>query len=299
MPSAFTLKIPASSANLGAGFDCLGLALELYNLIQVEPAPQLTVAIEGEGAHTLARDPRNRVVRAMQLACDALGKPLPSVRLHMRNDIPLARGLGSSAAAVIGGLLISHYWYDAALSECALLKLANQLEGHLDNIAPALLGGLCVVSLDGDKPVALKVPWPDRLRCIVFVPDAPLATTHARDVLPRWVSRADAVFNLGRAALWVAALTQERFDLLALATQDRLHQPYRAKLVKGFNPIVRAALDAGARGAFLSGAGSSIAALADSAHTQIADAMRQAATRAGQRGRVLQLGCDQRGARLD
>ncbi|MCA1553313.1 MAG: homoserine kinase, partial [Chloroflexi bacterium] len=223
MPTRFTLQVPATSANLGAGFDCLGLALDFHNLLAIEPADQLTVSLEGEGDEVLARDASNRVVRAMSRACARLKAPLPYVRLHMTNRIPLARGLGSSAAAAVGGLLAANHYYDDPLSRDELMQLATEIEGHPDNVAPALLGGLCVVSMDGAVPVAVRLEMPAELRCVVFVPDQPLATKRARAALPKTVSHGDAAFNLSRAALWVAAVTQRRFYLLRLATQDRLH----------------------------------------------------------------------------
>jgi homoserine kinase len=296
---SFTIRVPATTANLGSGFDCLGLALGLYNTIQVARAQALELMVEGEGAASLPRHAGNRVVQAMQRACGAIGKPLPLLRLRMHNAIPLARGLGSSAAAAVGGILAANHWYGDPLSRADLLRIATDLEGHPDNVAPALLGGLCVVTVDEGRPLAVKIEWPPALRCIVFVPNAPLSTAKARAVLPATLTRADAVFNVGRAALWVAALTQSRYELLRLATQDRIHQPYRSKLIVGFDDVVAAALQAGARGAFLSGAGSSIAAVADANHAQIADAMRRAAQAAGLPGTVLVLDGERSGARID
>ena len=295
----FTIRVPATTANLGSGFDCLGLALGLYNTIQVTPAQALELSVEGEGAATLPRHAGNRVVQAMQRACEAMGHLLPPVRLRMRNAIPLARGLGSSAAAAVGGILAASHWYGDLMSPDELLRLATDLEGHPDNVAPALLGGMCVVAVDDGKPLAVKIDWPPALRCIVFVPDAPLATAKARAVLPAMLSRADAVFNVGRAALWVAALTQSRYGLLRMATQDRIHQPYRAPLITGFDEVVAAALQAGAYGAFLSGAGSSIAAVTDQPPAPIAEAMRRAAQAAGLPGGVLVLDGEPSGARID
>ena len=296
---SFTIRVPATTANLGSGFDCLGLALGLYNTIQVARAQALELIVEGEGAASLPRHAGNRVAQAMQRACEAIGKPLPPLRLRMRNAIPLARGLGSSAAAAVGGILAANHWYGDPLSPGDLLRLATDLEGHPDNVAPALLGGLCVVTVDEGRPLAVKIEWPPALRCVVFVPDAPLSTAKARAVLPATLTRADAVFNVGRAALWVAALTQSRYELLRLATQDRIHQPYRSKLIAGFDDVVAAALQAGARGAFLSGAGSSIAAVADANHAQIAGAMRRTAQAAGLPGTVLVLDGERSGARID
>jgi homoserine kinase len=296
---SFTIRVPATTANLGSGFDCLGLALGLYNTIQVARAQALELVVEGEGAASLPRHSGNRVAQALQRACDAIGKPLPPLRLRMHNAIPLARGLGSSAAAAVGGILAANHWYGDPLPPADLLRLATELEGHPDNVAPALLGGLCVVAIDEGRPFAVKIDWPPALRCVIFVPDAPLSTANARAVLPATLTRADAVFNIGRAALWVAALTQSRYELLRLATQDRIHQPYRSKLIGGFDELVAAALQVGARGAFLSGAGSSIAAVADGAHAQIADAMRRAARAASLPGTVLELDGERSGARID
>jgi homoserine kinase len=293
---AFAVRVPATSANLGPGFDCLGLALDLYNIITVESAQVLRLTITGEGASVLPLNAHNRVVRAMQRLCHALGRPLPAVTMRMHNAIPVARGLGSSAAAAVGGLLALNHWYGDSLSRNELLALANEIEGHPDNVAPALFGGLCVVNVDAGMPLAIKVPWPTDLRCVVYVPDASLSTTAARSVLPVSVSRADAVFNTGRAALMVAAISQRRYDYLRLATQDRLHQPYRAALIVGFDSILNAALQAGALGAFLSGAGSSIAAIADRGGETIGDAMRLAAGAAGQPGRLYNLAANENGA---
>jgi homoserine kinase len=296
---AFTVRVPATTANLGAGFDCLGLALELYNSILVEPAQALEIHITGEGAGTLPLDGNNRIVKAMQRACAALRRPVPSVRLHMQNSIPLARGLGSSASVNVAGLMIANHIYGTRLSPSDLLYLANQLEGHPDNVAPALLGGMVVAAVDEGKPHAVKIPWPEVLRCVIYAPDASLSTAKARAVLPPTVSRADAIFNAGRAALWVAALTQGRYDLLRLATQDHLHQPYRKALIAGFDSILSSALTAGAYGAFLSGAGSSLAAIADGSAEAVAAAMQSAAKTAGHRGRVFILAANRDGAMLE
>jgi homoserine kinase len=296
---AFSVRVPATTANLGAGFDCLGLALELYNSILVEPAQALEIHISGEGAGTLPLDGSNRIVKSMQRACDALQRPLPALRLHMQNDIPLARGLGSSASVNVAGLMIANHVYGNRLSPSDLLYLANQLEGHPDNVAPALLGGMVVAAVDEGKPHAVKIPWPAALRCVVYAPDASLSTAKARAVLPPAVSRADAIFNAGRAALWVAALTQGRYDLLRFATQDRLHQPYRKVLIAGFDSILSSALAAGAYGAFLSGAGSSLAAIVDGSAEAVAAAMQSAAAIAGHSGRVFILAANRDGAMLE
>ena len=297
MPDSFIVHVPATTANLGAGFDCLGLALDLRNSIAVEVGGAgLQIEIEGEGADSLPRDASNRVVVAMERVFALTQRARPPLRLRMTNRIPLARGLGSSAAAAVGGLLAANALCGGALSQETLLQLATELEGHPDNVAPALMGGLCVVAMDDGKPIAIRFDTPPTLRCVLFVPDEPLPTAQARAVLPASVPHKDAAFNASRAALWIAAITQQRLNLLRLATQDRLHQPYRAPLVRGFEAIVAAANEAGALGAFLSGAGSSIAALCEDGAERIAEAMGAAAQQAGSAGRMMVVGVSARGA---
>ncbi|MBI5877858.1 MAG: homoserine kinase [Chloroflexi bacterium] len=299
MSTRFVIHIPATTANLGSGFDCLGLALDLHNTIEVEDAPQLELFIRGEGDTTLPRTAANRVVKAMQRLCDEIGKPLPPVRLCMNNLIPLARGLGSSSAAAVGGLVAANRLHGNPLGPEQLLALAVELEGHPDNVAPALLGGMCVVNMTEGRSVAVSFAWPAQLQVVVYVPDASLSTAKARGVLPNMITRGDAVFNVGRAALWVAAIAQQRYDLIQLATQDRLHQPYRASLVRGFDAICAAAVRAGALGAFLSGAGSSMAAIVMGNADAVADAMRQTAQGAGQPGRAVVLNGSPHGVRIE
>lgn len=299
MLARFNVHIPATTANLGSGFDCLGLALDLDNSIAVSDAAELQIDIEGEGAASLPRTAANRVVKAMQRVCDEIGKSLPPLHVAMVNRIPLARGLGSSSAAAVGGLVAANRVHGDPLTVEQLLALAVELEGHPDNVAPALYGGMCVVNQTDGKPLAVKLDWPSVLQIVVYVPDAPLATARARAALPASVPREDAVFNVGRSALWVAAIANQRYDLIRLATQDRLHQPYRAPLVRGFDTILDAAMAAGALGAFLSGAGSSMAAIAEGNAQAIAGAMQQAAHAAGQPGCVLVLNGNRNGVRIE
>jgi homoserine kinase len=263
------VKVPATSANLGPGFDVLGLALDYCNEVELSAwdSPSLspvTVEVEGEGASRLPLDRTNLVYRMARLTLDRIGKPVTSLRVKMTNRIPLARGLGSSSAAIVGGILAANAGCGNVLSMEEMLRLAVEEEGHPDNVAPALMGGLCVSSFS-DGAVRC-VPWKEPalfqgLRAVVCVPAFELATRAARAVLPESVSRSDAVFNASRVALFLSALGKKRYDLLASAMEDRLHQPYRQKLVPGLSAVIAAARKAGAYGAALSGAGPSVLAL--------------------------------------
>jgi homoserine kinase len=294
-----TIRVPATAANLGAGFDCLGIALRWFNTITVERAPKTTLVIRGEGAMTLPRDESNLCYQALCRALAVSGCPIPMVTMTMINRIPLARGLGSSSAAIVGGLLAGNAIAGGALTIHQLLDLAAEMEGHPDNVAPALLGGLVVSVLDGPRVIAVPVPLRAKLQVVVLVPNTPLSTTAARAVLPTQVPHKDAVFNLGRAALMVAALATGRPDTLSVAVQDRLHQPYRTQLFPPLPVLINAALEAGALGACLSGAGPSILALSSKDKTTaIATALGAAARAVGVLGQVYIRGLSRRGASL-
>lgn len=294
----FSVRVPATSANLGPGFDAIGMALDLANVVHVAPAEALAVRIEGEGAGVLAEGPDNLVYQAMTCLAERLGEPPPPVRLHCVNAIPLARGLGSSSAAIVAGLVAANHLYGDRLSPDALLELAVALEGHPDNVAPALLGGVrvCVQTDAGvcQAPVPLRRP----LRAVLFVPDFPMPTEAARRALPATVPLPDAVFNLGRAALLVAALATGAYDLLREATRDRLHQPARTALFPAMPAFFAAALEAGALGACLSGAGSTVLALVETQTAAVAAALETVAAREGIGGRIITTAVGAEGARV-
>ena len=256
-----TVRVPATTANLGPGFDCLGMALGLHNTATVQVTHgRLDVRIQGEGAEDLRWGEENRVLRAIRLAFDQSGRQLPSLALEQKNKIPLARGLGSSAAASVAGLVAGNALMGDPLSQDQLLSLATQLEGHPDNVAPALLGGLVIVVRHAGELLCHKVIVPSDLTAALFVPEVSVPTEEARRVLPAQVSRADAVHNLGRVALLVAALQQREYHLLDAATRDRLHQPHREKVFPAMPALLDAARHAGALGALRSGAGSTVLA---------------------------------------
>lgn len=274
------VRVPATTANLGPGFDCLGMALELFNLVRLETG-RSGVVVTGEGADTLPAGPENLVYRAVERAFERAGHPMPSLALSCRNFIPLARGLGSSSAAIVGGLVAANALMGFPLDTQTLLELAAEMEGHPDNVAPALLGGCrVVVRIDGRLHTA-PLSLPPDIRVVILIPDQPMPTEQARAVLSPQVSREDAVFNLGRVALLANALCTGRLEDLRWATQDRLHQPARQALFPAMPLIFKAALEAGALGVFLSGAGSSIVALTRGREMTIGYEMLDMANRAG------------------
>jgi len=276
-----TVRVPATSANLGSGFDAIGLALAI--------TADITVSLEAPDGNGPPLAPM--VASAVRAAYRAAGRPEPAeLRVtwqHMDQPIPIARGLGASAAARAAGLVAANALMDGPLDEDALLAAGADLEGHADNIAPALFGGLQVTVRDGDAWRRISVPHADGFKVALFVPDLEMPTRESRARLPQQLSREDAIFNVGRAAMLVAALQQGRWDLLATATQDRLHQDARAGLFPALPDIIAAAVDAGAHGAYLSGGGSTVAALATEREQQIAERMQQAAEPRGYTGRTM------------
>lgn len=281
-----TVRVPATTANLGPGFDCLGMALDIFNLVTVEVSDRFSLSIAGEGASFLPRSQENAVYRAMFTLYQRLGEVVPPLKVSCQNEIPIGRGLGSSAAAAIGGLVTANVLCGTPLSSEELLGLGRSLEGHPDNVAPALMGGCVVVVTEGEEIVCSSAPLPQGLRGVLFVPDFVMPTEESRRLLPQQVSRADAVYNIGRASLLIAALAADRLELLRVATQDRLHQPTRQRLFPAMPKIFEAALMAGALGVFLSGSGSSILALSRDGSSAIAEAMAEAGRKEGINGRV-------------
>lgn len=259
------VRVPATSANLGPGFDTLGLALSVYDELTVTAleAGRLEIEVEGAGADAVPRDATHLVVRSIAYAFDAMGQGLPGLRLEGRNVIPHGRGLGSSGAAVVSGLLAAKGLLEGIVDIDAdtLLRLATELEGHPDNVAPALFGGLTIAWVDASGPQHKKLLVHRGVSPIVFVPEFTMSTSVARSLQPLHVSREDAVFNVSRSALLIAALTQSP-ELLMAATEDKLHQSYRAAAMPETDKLVQALRTAGFA-AVVSGAGPSVLVLAD------------------------------------
>jgi homoserine kinase len=291
------VRVPATSANLGPGFDALGLALALYNEVTAAEADTVKVTIEGEGASRLPPGPNNVIARGVRQVYEAAGRPFRGVTLRCVNRVPTARGLGSSAAAWVGGLVAGNALLGSPLSREALLAMAARAEGHPDNVAAALFGGLTVSCTLADGRVAtVSLPVPGAVRWVVLVPETTSATAEARAVLPESVPRADAVFNVQRVSLLLAALQTGRLDVLGAALDDRLHQPYRTRLFPWFPAVSETARAAGALGCVLSGAGPSLlAAVRDDADV-VARSMEGALAAAGVRGRAWAFAVDTEGA---
>lgn len=295
---SITMRVPATTANLGPGFDCLGLALGLYNQVTFAPASSgLSVKIQGEGADELPADSTNLTVVAAERVFARLGRRPPGVQIVQENGIPIGSGLGSSAAAIVGGMLAANALMGGELTRKELLQLAAEMEGHPDNVVPAALGGLVLVNRVGGQMHIESIPTPP-LQVVVVLPRFTLATAQARAALPAQVPLTDAVFNAGRTALLVRALAAGDYDKLAVAMQDRLHQPYRLPLVPGLEEALRRARAAGAAGAALSGAGPGVVAFARDNHQQIIQAMQGALSEAGLESRAWVLPVEPAGATI-
>lgn len=306
-PAEITVQTPATSANLGPGFDSLGLALQLYNRFVVEERgddPNCpSFEVHGVLGARLSTGPDNLFFRAFTLLYERQRMELPAIHIRMHINVPPGCGLGSSATAVVGGLVAANELLrarDKALTREELLELAVEVEAgnHPDNVAPALLGGLVATTSVGGSIHAIKTPFPSALRAVIFTPSFPMDTIAGRKLLPASYSKADATFNTGHVALLLAALQTGRYELIGEAMQDRLHQPYRQALFPAMPAIIDAAIAAGAHGASLSGGGSSLIALASSRFQEIARAMKETARSNGVEGTGMILRADQVGARV-
>ncbi|HEU0022146.1 MAG TPA: homoserine kinase [Dehalococcoidia bacterium] len=275
---------PATTANLGPGFDCLGMSVDLWNRLDVLPAGSdrntPLVEVIGEGAGELPIDNGNLVYQAMEFLFREADESLPPLRLICHNQVPLSRGLGSSAAAIASGLVAANALCRHSFPPNELLEMAATIEGHPDNVAAAILGGLRLVISDQNRLYTVPISVPSEVHAVLLVPEVRIATEDARRVLPDLVSVADAVYNLGRIALLVAGMTTNHPEYLRVATQDRLHQPYRQAIFPEMRLIFKAARDAGALGVFLSGSGSTIMALTQGREMTVAYEMAEAARQA-------------------
>jgi homoserine kinase len=307
LPASATVLTPATSANLGPGFDSLGLALQLYNRFEVIESgedPHLPyIEVHGALGAGLPTGPDNLFFRAFALLYQRQQAKLPAVRIRMTINIPAGCGLGSSATAVVGGLVAANELLRSrgkTLSNEELLNLAVEAEAgnHPDNVAPALLGGLVATTNVDGKIHAIKTPFPDALKAVIFTPSFPMDTVAGRKLLPASYSKADVTFNTGRVALLLTALQTGRYELIGEAMQDRLHQPYRQALFPAMPQIIEAAIAAGAHGACLSGGGSSLIALASSRFHEVLQAMQETARAFGVKGTGKILRADQNGARV-
>ncbi|MFR3226981.1 MAG: homoserine kinase [Blautia massiliensis (ex Durand et al. 2017)] len=253
------VSVPATSANVGAGFDSLGLAVSMHNVFTFEEADGIHIS-SVDGTHVPA-GANNLVYRSARVVYDQLGIPLRGLRITQRNDIPMARGLGSSSACIVAGILGANALLGDRLTKRQMLTLATSIEGHPDNVAPAMLGGFVTSVIDEGQVYSVKKDIDPALAFAAFVPDFRLLTAKARAALPQMVSHKDAIYNLSRAALATAAFCDGDYALLGVATKDALHQQYRLPLIQGGDEVFELAMDQGAMAAYISGAGPTIMAV--------------------------------------
>lgn len=299
------VRVPGTSANCGPGFDCLGVATTIYNYLDLTLIKSGKVIVEstGEGADNIPSGKRNLTWLAIKKILDVTGRTndFKGAIIRMKNNVPISRGLGSSSTAIVAGLTAANEILGSPLDKNGLLKLATELEGHPDNVAPAIFGGFTVSVMDKGSVQTFSFMPRVKLKLIVTVPDFELSTRLARKVLPKNIAMKDAIFNISRASMLIAALVEGREDLLPLAFDDALHQPYRKKLVPGMTEVFEAAKSAGALGAAISGAGSCLIAFT-SAHSglenKIASSMVEAFKVHGVRSKALILNIDKNGAQV-
>jgi homoserine kinase len=294
----FTVKAPASSANLGPGFDALGLALDLWNEVDIELSDSTIVHLEGPDG-SLLTDRENLVLTAMNTLASEYRRELPPLTLRVRANVPVARGLGSSAAAIVAGLFAANEVLQLNLDRAALYATAWRMEGHGDNVGAAVYGGAVLAVPGMSEVIRLNGEGGRPLDAVVFIPEMTGATHAARAALPNSIPYADAVFNLATASSLAVGLVTGNIEAIAAGMHDRLHEPYRARLFPHLEPVRAAARSAGAIGASLSGAGPSVLALVTShCVDRVAVAMEDAAKACAAPGRVLPMAVAMHGAQV-
>lgn len=255
-----TIKVPATTANLGPGFDSMGMALQMYNIIEIEPLHQGIEIVGFDGVPL--KD--NLVYAAMEKVLTRYKRQVNGIRIIGKQfDIPMSRGLGSSAASIVAGILAANHFLDQILGIEEIINIGTEMEGHPDNIVPAVLGGLTISILDGEDVVYSKVDIPKSLKFAVMVPDFKLSTHAARNALPSAYEKKDCIFNISRAALLVAAMQKGELEKLRAATEDKVHQPYRAHLIPNMYDIFQKAEELGSKAEVISGSGSTLLAMVD------------------------------------
>lgn len=293
-----SVKVPATSANLGPGFDCLGLALPIYNTVTIDETVlpgtgvEINILSQDENFDDLIidhipRDENSVVYKAVELLYNSIGQTPSELKINIQTSIPVTRGLGSSAAVIVGALVAANHLLGNPADESALLSIATEIEGHPDNVTPAIVGGLVLSSQEDDGSILYrKIEWPDEWAITVCIPDIELATEISRSVLPENVPMQDAVFNAKRMGMFMLAINNVDAELMKSALTDKLHQPYRAKLVPWMNDINDAIKhDEDIFGCVLSGAGSAVLVIskqsaADRARAKIAEVMENLSVKA-------------------
>jgi homoserine kinase len=299
LPSC-TVTVPATTANLGPGFDCLGAALSLYNRFEFSllPTAEQPVLIQATGleAEKVTLDGSNLAYRAFAYFYEQMGQTPPPVHLAIALEVPLSRGLGSSATAIVGGLVGANVLAGSPVAQERVMAMAIALEGHPDNVVPALMGGCRLSASDPESAWTIcEVPWHPDIVPVIAIPNFELSTAEARQVLPQTYSRVDAIFNMAHLGLLIRGLDSGNGDWLRAALQDRIHQPYRLPLIRGYEAVWEGAIAAGAYGVVMSGAGPTLMALTHRSQAETvrtAMAMAWAAQGVSVQTRTLQLDMD-------
>lgn len=307
MSATVTVTVPATTANLGPGFDCIGAAFSLYNqfkFTRLDSPPDgeaelVTITATGLEAERVQTDRTNLAYQAFVKLYQHLHQSPPIIAIEIGLNVPLARGLGSSATAIVGGLVGANYLAGEPLSQTEVMRLAIAMEGHPDNVVPALLGGCRLAATSETGWEICEIPWHPDIVPVVAIPDFELSTAEARRVLPTEYSRADAIFNTAHLGLLLRALETGHSHWLRSALQDRIHQPYRQSLIKGYQAVQQAAMAAGAHGLVISGAGPTLLALTDAATASAVEEVMATAWQAeAVNAEVRSLSLDTQGAKI-
>lgn len=256
------IQVPATSANLGSGFDSLGIALNMYNQVWMEESDSLEITSKDDVK--IPTDETNLIYWAAKHVYERCGRKLPGLKIIQLNNIPMARGLGSSSACIVAGILGANRLIGSPLKRRELIDLAAEIEGHPDNTTPAIEGGLAASAIEAGRVYSVSVPVSEKIRFVLFVPPFELKTEKARSVLPKQYSREDAVYNLSRSALMTASLFSGKLENLRVAVQDKIHQPYRANLIDHLEDVFRMSYELGSLGTYVSGAGPTIISMVSS-----------------------------------
>lgn len=259
------IDVPATSANLGSGFDSLGIALTMHNRVWMEEWD--AVDIRSQDDTVVPTDESNLIYWAAQHLYEICGRKLPGLKIRQENNIPMARGLGSSSACIVAGILGANRLLGSPFSQSDLINLAAKIEGHPDNTSPAISGGLVASAIEGERVYSVSVPVSEKIAFAVMIPPFELKTEKARQVLPEMYSRQDAVYNLSRSGLMTASLFSGNLDNLRVAVQDRIHQPYRSGLISDYDNVFRMSYELGSLGTYVSGAGPTIISMINAEDT--------------------------------
>jgi homoserine kinase len=294
-----TIRVPATTANLGAGFDCMGAALSLYNQFKFSAADQLSITATGAEADRVDTSSSNLAYQAFAKLFEHLQQPIPPVKIELGLGVPLARGLGSSATAIVGGLMGANALAGKPCDAATVMQLAIEMEGHPDNVVPAMIGGCRLAASRGNAWEICDIDWHPDVIPVIAIPNFELSTAEARRVLPTSYSRADAVFNIAHLGMMLRGLETGNAAWLQTGLADRIHQPYRQALIQGYEEVEQAAIEAGAHGLVISGAGPTLLALATPDRAAaVVTAMTNAWTALGIQPQVQALEIDCQGAQI-